>query len=362
MKNALSIFGLTLLALATMDVSLAGILWATKGAGIGPVDKLRERLELGQSVPGKHARWAAAGKGETNIFRVGWRGDVVARSAALFGEEVPGERRVRAYGMSFSNHLTRAYGALPGSWPIDLHSGQGGPINYSFSLFRDDRANRNQGDVVVLGVLASSLYGAMSLSNRIWTFDQPAPMTCPIFLIGEDGLTEIAPVINDWRAELDAPASAQAEWQQQLKDHDVFFTDVAYIALVLDVSPFLSSVRRALVTSEIAKRKAELLTDPDRRARLVGSVHAILTECGRATREDGQTPFVILIQDRVIPGLNLERIAGDLLQAQGVAFLDTADVIDPTQRSFFQPDGHFTAAADQIMAARMKAILDDATR
>ena len=258
--------------------------------------------------------------------------------------------------------MTRAYSEMPGALPIDLHAGPGGPLNYTYTLFRDDRENRRAGDVVVLGVLASTLHGTMSFSNRSWLFDQPLPMTYPIFSVEDGEITEIAPLMTNWRVQISPPKALQARWMDQLRRHDLFYTDLAYAAPALDASPLVSSLRRAVVKKTINRRKSDLLSNPASRKRLIALTRAILVEFGRMAREDGQTPFVVLIQDMTIRDLDLQEIAGDILRENKIDYIDTADIIDPADRTWFKPDLHFIPAADQKLAARMKVIIDSAAR
>lgn len=357
MKNALSMLSLTLIALIAMDAALASLIWAARGSGVGVVEKAHQRFQLGKSVPGKLADMTAVPVTRKSLFAAGWPGEVISRSASLRESEADGPH-VRAYGMSFLNFMTRAYAETQGALPIDLHAGPGGPLNYVFALFRDDRENRQAGDVVVLGVLASTLHGAMSFSNRSWLFDQPLPLTYPIFAIEDGAITEMQPVMTDWRDQISPPDDLQTRWMDQLRRHDLFYTDLAYAAPVLDASPFVSSIRRAVVKKTINRRKTDLLSDPAKRSRLITLTRAILAEFGRMAREDGQTPLVVLIQDQAIPGLDLQDIAGGVLRDNGIAYLNTADIIDPADRTWFKPDLHFIPAADKILAAGMKEVIE----
>ena len=144
MKNAISMLCLTLIALVAMDVALASVLWATRGSGIGAIEKAYQRLQLGKSVPGKLDDMTAAPITRKSLYVAGWPAEVIERSTARRETETPGPH-LRAYGMSFLNHMTRAYGETPEALPFDLHAGPGGPLNYTYTLFRDDRGNRNGG-------------------------------------------------------------------------------------------------------------------------------------------------------------------------------------------------------------------------
>ena len=71
--------------------------------------------------------------------------------------------------------------------------------------------------IVVLGFLSSSLHAMASLSNRTWSFEQPAPFTYPVFLPEGAGLrADLHPV-----ADLAVPEAGQPELRLRVGPSDL---------------------------------------------------------------------------------------------------------------------------------------------
>lgn len=355
MGQTLKVIGLSALWLVVMDICVALIL----SLGIGPLKSLESYFDFGRSVPGKHAVWKSAPDLGGNLYDVGWRSASLETSTLKFASEDPDHGPVfRSYGMSFVNHILRAAHQGDPTLVLDLHAGPGAPPNWVYAAFLDDRANRRAGDVAILGLLSSSVPGMASMSNRSWVFEQPAPMTYPIFRPNEDGgLSRTDPLVtspDQERALSDDPA-AKAAWDAQLEEQDALYRPEAFAAPWLDRSPFARLVRRAMATGAIETAKKEVLkTEPVlgetlRRMSLIFAQNA---------REDGQLPLVILVQTQGPEAPDLVKIMGPSLQKAGISYLATADHIDPSNPANFLPDGHYTPAANDILATRFQEILD----
>ena len=348
MKRQLSIIGLTLVFLIAFDAGVAGLL--TLAERQNRLGGLVRYFDYGLSVPGKLEQWNDRPGIPGNLFDVAWRGDVVAASQALMAE-APGSRPVvRAYGMSFVNNILREAENAEPSLATDLHGGPAAPPNYTFALYEDDRTNRRAGDIVVLGFLSSSLHGMASLSNRTWSFEQPAPFTYPVYLPDGSGLRRIEPVVQSAAQEraILQGTSPDGPWMEQLSTVDGNFTRVAFALPWLDRSPFARLVRRALATGSGRDRKAHV-THGDGFPIETVVQRMILSFAGTA-RQDGQVPLVMLIQSRDPTDPDLLAMARPALEASGVAYLATAEHFDPRDPAGFRPDGHYVRDVDALFA------------
>jgi hypothetical protein len=351
MRRQLSIIGLTILALLAMDIAVGAAL-EVKGGG------LARYFDYGRSVPGKLDRWIARPNTKGNMFDVAWRSEMIEDSAVDFAAEDPALPVVRGYGMSFANQILRASQDLDPDLRIVLRAGPSASPNFTYAAFKQDRANRRPGDVAVLGVLSSSVAAMASMSNRTWNFEQPAPFSYPIYWPEGDNLRAVEPLVNSAAAERAAMTDPTllGPWQAQLAAEDLFHTPYAFAAPWLDVSPFARQVRRALAVGDIRRRTAAILAE-DGPYPYAEVLRRMIRDFVATARADGQMPVVFLIQGRDRADPDLLAITGSTLAALNASYLATAELVDPRILSNFEPDSHYTAAANRIFAKAFADIL-----
>lgn len=313
-------------------------------------------FEYGRSVPGKLARWSEDSSARDSLLDAAWRDGMLAQSARDFEAEVSHAPTVRNYGMSFTSDILDA--AVRRSLPhYDNHSGPAAPPNFTFATFLDDRPNRREGDVVVLGILSSSVHALGAFSNRTWVFEQPAPFTYPIFLPDEsgDGLLRLDPDFVSLEAEESATWRDRKAWQEKLAEYDRLYTHAAFAWPALDNSPFVRLIRRALATQAIARKKQRILAYPEEGDLPYAVIlRRMISEFAAMARQDGQFPIVILVQSQEAGDPDLNGMLGATLREEGVAYLATADWHDPRDLRGFVSDGHYTTEANDLFA---KALL-----
>lgn len=349
MRHCLAIIGLTLLALVGLDLSVAAVL-DTRAPDSGIV----RYFDYGRSVPGKLARWVAHPEAEDNLFDVAWRADLIAQEQTKFAAEQTGAPVVRGYGMSFTDHILRAAAEQDPGLRVDFLGGPQAPPNFAYALFLDDRAERRAGDVVVLGILSSSLPGMAALSNRTWAFEQPAPFTYPVFLPAPDGgLTRIEPLVEsaaEERAAIADPGRAAA-WEAQLARVDAFRTAAAFDLPALDVSPLMRLLRRDVTIDLLRRREQTVLAGFPYREVLSRMIEGFVA----TARADGQVPMTLLIQSNRPGDPDLLEIAEPVLTRLGAPYLATETLADPRDPVNFVPDGHY---APEVNRRFGRAFLD----
>lgn len=358
MKRQISIIAMTLGMLIAFDLAVAGALFAVQRMGVA--GSLVRYFDYGRSVPGKLDQWIAQPDLPGNLFDVAWPVDVIASSTEKFDTQQ--DPAVRAYGMSFvANILKQAHSIRPGL-VTDAHGGPGAPPNLVHDLFLRDAANRRPGDVAVFGILSSSVAAMAAMSNRTWVFEQPAPLTYPIFLPDDGpGLLRVAPLINSAAAEraLRRDPAAQAAWQAQLKSDDALYTQAAFGLPLLDHSPFFRLVRRAFAVHSIAQREATLIADTaSERFPYEDVLQRMVSEFAQMSRAEGLVPVVFLIQSRDPGDPDVLDIVRPVLRAQEVRYLATVEHFDPHDPSGFEADGHYNARTDALFAAAFLTQLD----
>lgn len=360
MWRQLKMIGMTLLALLAIDaaVAVALRLGETRLPALRP---LVTYFEYGRSVPGKLERWIAHPDEPGNLFEVAWLGSEIAISAERFAKEAPDRPVIRAYGMSFVSNILRPAAAMRPELIVDELGGPGAPPNFVYAAFLEDRPFRRRGDVVVLGILSSSVPAMASMSNRTWLFEQPAPFTYPIFRPDPDGaagLISIEPIVSSVEDELSRAGDPVLDeaWKEQLRTEDAFFTEVAFSVPWLDWSPFVRLVRRALAVNAIDRRERELMSPNGFAYR--ETLENLIAEFAAIAREDGQIPIVMLIQGRDPDDMDLLSELGPSLRADGIGFLATTEHFNPRDASGFVADGHYRSDVDAIFAEAFLSVLD----
>jgi hypothetical protein len=354
MKRAATTFALTIALLIALDSIVAIVL--SQAEAHRKIDSLVRYFEYGRSVPGKLDRWQNDPELPGNLFDIAWLSEMIAESAARHASEPP-VPTIRSYGMSFvDNILEPAAERLDMPW--DRHSGPGAPPNYTYALFREDRANRREGDIVVLGILSSSVPAMAALSNRSWAFEQPAPFTYPVFWPDDGGgLRRIEPLIDSAAAERalkDGGDKARA-WNAQMAEIDAFYSLLSFGAPSMDRSPFVRLVRRSLATGHIGKTKAAILAHDTYPYAEV--LRRMIVDFAATARADGQTPIVFLIQSRDGGDADLLEIAKPVLDAAEIPYLATEELADLSNAAIFRPDGHYVPDIDAMFAERFLEIV-----
>ncbi len=350
MRSALKTAGLTLILLALLDVAVATALsWADRSGRFG---SLVYFFEYGRSVPGKLERWEEQPNLIGNLYDIGWRSETVASSLADFtNEPAESEPRIRSYGMSFTLNIREQALQLRPDLAWEPHAGPAGSPNFTYALFQDDRANRRAGDIVVLGILSSVVPAMAAHSNQTRVFEQPAPLTFPIYQPDEmGGLLRLDPLVTtpaQHRALADDPV-ARAAWYDQLAQSDAYYSPITYGLPWLDVSPLARLARRALAQSHLDAVDADVMNGEVYPFETV--LPLMVSEFAKTARSDGQIPVVILVQTNGPFDPDILALTKSTLEAEDIAYLATAEIFDPADRSGRVPDNHYTDEVDRMFA------------
>ena len=369
-RHAAAVAGWTLACLAAFDVA-ANRLFPPPPVDVKPEQvprfAIRSYLDYGRSTEGKLARMVAPTDAKSApLVPVGWVDDGAAHPNVIGPRGTP-RLTVAFFGMSFSNHVAHALAdRVDPTVRAVLYAGPSAPPNHSFAQYTAARRlpAAPKADVVVFGILASSVKGMTTMTGLTWMFESPAPYCYPRYTLDAAGrLVETWPTIRteaDLRAALADPAKLAA-FRADLAAHDRFYDPFAFRANVLDRSALARLVRRAWADRNVTDGSASVdrpklgfdPTDPE-----VGPpLRAMCRQFAATARADGRRPVVLLIQDQGSKD-DLDQLLARSLDDDGIPRVSTTADVATDDRTNFIPDGHFTPAADDRVARRLLAVID----
>jgi hypothetical protein len=268
----------------------------------------------------------------------------------------PGHVLVAAYGQSFIRNMMVALHELDPRFEHRLRGGAGSPLSHSFEMYRMDRG-RHEAEVVVIGVLASTVPLLASLTNMTVQFEAPVPCTYPRFLVRDGKLTAIQPSVRTF-AELQATLADPQRWRRfvaELERYDAGFDRQVFEHDPLDYSSLGRTVRRGLGQKHAREFDARFV-DADGFVNYGGVLdvaEALLAEFAQSAQRDGKLPYVVLFNDAGYRDY-LFRALGPRLERRGIRYFSTHELAPATQAQLFLSDGHFLPRIDRALAAALR--------
>ncbi len=296
------------------------------------------------------------------ILSAGWLDPVEWRSLPTRPE--PGaDKLVAVYGQSFAFNATRETARLDGHLTLRRIGGPAAPPDHSYAAYLADDGNANA-DVVVVGILASAVSHMGAMSGADWTFEHPAPFTYPRYTLKDGRLEPEVPVFVTEQAFREAFAANSDAWRQykaQLLRNDRGFDPLTFDRTGWDKSQIALLLRRGWVAHSqdygdgIYDARAGFASD----AGQIQVLKAILADLGRRTKARGQRLIVLLEQDQGY-GDALNRALRPTLDAAHIEVISTHELFSADDPRNFQPDGHYTLAANELLARRLLTVIRSA--
>ena len=318
---------------------------------------LQRYFDYGRTVESKLHRMVGRDDADAApIVRAGWLDRECTQPIAASGPQATG---VSSYGMSFSNHVGAAMEAVDPSIRVAFRAGPSASVNHSYACFHMlHDARRDPNPIQVIGVLASSLNRMLTLTALTTSFEVPMPYTYPRYRVGPDGtLGEETPLVHS-TDQLRDPIAMQAFFEQ-LAHGDALFDRWLMIADIGDHSSLVRIVRRAYAQHRGGSRASEWAVPAahgGNDAEIGDVVSALLLRFATESRAAGQSPIVLLIQDR--PGKDeLFRLLAPRLRQNDIPFLSTHDIVPTSNPANFLADSHFTPAGDRLVAVKLLAMI-----
>src|SRR5919199_346097 len=321
---------------------------------------LNSYFEYGRSVEGKLLRMLGpTDEASSPLAQAGWLDPELWKKLKAPVSRPPGkELLVAIYGMSFSNHVGTAMEAMDSRLAIRAIAGPAAPPNYSFAAYNLDRG-RHQADIVVLGMLASSVKAIRTLNGMTWQFEGPAPYTYPRYFVEEGKLKAIWPTILSL-TQLRAAHQDKAQWDAfvtQMREHDGFFNSFLFEHNWLDNSAIVRMIRRAW-----AQRHQTTITNQIHsptgfnEETEIPVLRAMVAEFAATAKADGKRPIVLVLNDRGYDD-HLFQALKPTLESASIPYVSTHNIAPATDIRNFVGDGHFTTSANKLIAEAVLKLL-----
>ncbi|MCF6203630.1 MAG: hypothetical protein L3J59_08170 [Methylococcaceae bacterium] len=318
-----------------------------------PSSSLSQYFDYGRSIESKIFRLVGKDDSEAaSISKVLWFTPLVDDNKPKIKENH--KKRVVIYGMSFSNHIGKIIAELDQTLDVKMFAGPSAPLNHSYNYYQQHRPH-NKGDIVILGILASSVPKINSLSHMTANFESPLPHFYPRYHFdSKNNLVKKQIKVNSL-SELRKIMNNESSWnyiKKTLEKEDSYYDSVLFLSNFTDKSIYTKLLKRAwgqkhasMVLQQYHDKNGYKNTD-----RLIDLSGALVLNFAKQVRSDGAIPFVVLFNDR---GFNdhLFSMLQPVLDEKNIPFYSTHNEFPATTLTNFITDGHFTPEIDRIIAA-----------
>ena len=269
------------------------------------------------------------------------------------------DKFVAIYGMSFTNDVAKAINKINPGITIRRIDGPTAPPNHSFAAYSLDRGN-HQADIVIWGILASSVQGLDAMSGMTWGAEVIAPFTFPKYYLEQNRLKAIWPKIDSLEG-LRFAKQDEAKWQAfvtQLQNHDNFYNQFSFQQNLLDSSAIARMIRRAWTQNDKSQKRNQVHTSEGFNQRWEGMavLNQMIKEIGDVTKADGELPIKLIIKDRGYDNHLFEAIQSTL-NKHSIAYVSTHEIVPASDMTNFVSDGHFTQEANQKIGQQVLKLI-----
>jgi len=268
-------------------------------------------------------------------------------------------RLIAIYGMSFSNHVGEAMQDLDSSVTVRYIPGPGAPPNHSYTAFQRDRQN-HEAEVVIFGILASSLVGLEANSSMNWGSEFPAPYTFPKYTL-QDGELQATPPTIQSLSELRRAVDQGQPWEtfvQEMAEQDRFYHPFLFRHNALDRSALVRLARRAWTQrhKQLVTQKIHTSDGFDSDWEQIPVLQQMVRNFAHDARKDGRLPIVLLLNNQGYAD-HLAQILEPTLTQAAIPFISTHTIVPASDRHHFANDGHFTQAANRKIATQVLQLI-----
>lgn len=322
--------------------------------------QLNVYFEYGRSIEGKLSRMVGStNESSSPIAQAGWLDlELWKTYNAPVSRSSTEDLLVAIYGMSFSNDVGGAMKEMDSRIGLRLIAGPAAPPNYSFAAYTLDRG-RHQADVVILGLLASSLKALRTMNGMTWQFESPAPYTYPRYFVEEGKLKAIWPKITSL-SQLRTALQDKQQWDAfvtQIRENDQFYNSFLFHRNFFDNSVLVRLTRRAWAQRHQMTVTNQIHDSGGFNAESeIPVLQGIVTEFAATAKADGKMPIVLLLNDRGYED-HLFQALKPTLENASIPYLSTHNIAPATDIRNFVSDGHFTKSANKSIAEALLKLI-----
>lgn len=320
-------------------------------------------FDYGRSIEGKVKRQLGSNEDNTApIALAGWLKPAIDFSKSPETKEIntpnvssEEKTKITVYGMSFTEQVAEAMNKLNPKLEVTNIAGPAAPPNHSFAAYQVNRS-QDDGEIIVWGILASSLFGLDAMTGMTVGAEVPAPFTFPRYNLENNKLKKTWPVIDSIQDLISTQQNPQLweEFVMQLKKNDFYYDEFSFRENILDNSALVRLLRRAWIQNIKSQKQNKIHTpkgfNPDWEG--IITLNQMIVEFNQMTKEDGKTLFILLINNQGYDD-HLFQIVQQTLVNESIAYVSTHEIVSAKNRSNFLPDGHFTEEANQKIAQKV---------
>lgn len=345
--------------LAAADIAVGqGLRWLAQRS---PDSGLVRYFDYGRSIEGKLDRMVAEPRDSTDalILEAGWLDPVEWRR--LPTKPQPGtDLLISVYGQSFANNAGREAVKRDGHITMRQIGAPAAPPDHSYAATQLD-PGFGDADVIVFGILASSVARIGAMSGASVGFEHPAPFTYPHYSLDGGMLQALMPAFTTeqgFRTALEARSTVWQTFKRELAAHDRGYDPLVFDRTPLDASQLVLLMRRGWVAQRQDYNHGVYDGahgfNPDSQPIIIGK--AMLESLGKYARAQGKRLIVLLEQDRGY-GDSLERAFGPTLRQAGIDYISTDKLFSSQDPNNFIADGHYTDHANGLLADALRTMI-----
>lgn len=269
--------------------------------------------------------------------------------------------KMALYGMSFTQNLEFQIEAATDDVAIIGRYGPAAPLNHAYALFEADPL-RPEADVVLVGVLSTSVPYARTMTGLGYTAEAPAPYAYPRFDLVDGELRRTDPLVTELDDFVQSFRENGERWHdhlQRLYEHDALLKPFVYEANLADYSTLLNLARKAWAQRAVGQNTDAIYDPSDGYAtddHAVAAIPVLLQRMHEQCAQDGQRLIVALFHAQGEPG-HLDAWLKPMLEAEGIEVLSTVDHFSSEDPLNFLPDAHYTYELDGMLAEHLLSLL-----